>query len=142
MFTLKRLWCFDCRGGDNRLEENTMSQPPAKNGKSAAADAGQPASAMHASQCSICRHPEWEEIEREFMMWKSAKEIANDFQLPSHTSVYRHAHAAGLFDQRRGKTIFALDRVIEHACDVKPTAAAVVSAIALIVKINARGGRS
>lgn len=93
----------------------------------------------HASQCTICRHPQREEIERDFLDWTGPREIAREYGLGSHTPVYRHAHALGLFYRRQHTLPFALGRLIERVNDVKPTAASIISAIRLMAKLNARG---
>jgi hypothetical protein len=93
----------------------------------------------HKSRCNICAHSQCEEIEREFVSWKSPAKIAAEFKLGDRSSVYRHAHASGLFAERTGNLRLALGRIIERADDVPVTAAAVVQAIALYARINARG---
>jgi hypothetical protein len=100
-----------------------------------------PSLAMHSSQCSICRHPERAEIERAFLDWTSPGQIARDFDLGCRTTVYRHAHALGLFARRERSLRFALGRLIERVDEVKPTATSIVSAIRLMAKLNARRDR-
>jgi hypothetical protein len=97
-----------------------------------------PSLAMHAGQCTICRHPQRADLEREFLDWRSPRDIAREYGLGSHTTVYRHAHALGLFDRRHRTLRFALGRLIEQVGDVKPTAASIVSAIRLLAKLNTR----
>jgi hypothetical protein len=95
--------------------------------------------AMHAGQCTICRHPLRTEIERAFLDWRGPRDIAREYGLGSHTTLYRHAHALGLFQHRERTLRFALGRLIEQVGDVRPTAASIVSAIRLMAKLNARG---
>lgn len=94
---------------------------------------------LHRGKCTICRHPQRVEIERAFVDWTSAREIARAFGLRSHTTVYRHAHARHLFEHRRRNLHMALGRVVERVGEVEPTAGNVIAAIALMAKINARG---
>jgi hypothetical protein len=94
--------------------------------------------AMHSSQCTVCRHPQRAEIERDFLDWIGPRKIAREYGLSSHTTLYRHAHALGLFHRRRHTLQFALSRLIEQVDDVKPTAASIISAIRLMTKLNAR----
>jgi hypothetical protein len=98
-----------------------------------------PKLAKHSGKCGICRHPRRVEIERDFLDWVGPREIAREYDLGSHTTVYRHAHALGLFEQRQRTWPLALGRLIEQVGEVKPTAASIVSAIRLLAKINARG---
>ena len=64
--------------------------------------------------------------------------IAKDFHLADRTTVYRHAHAFGLFEKRRRNVRAALERIIEHAGEVDVTAQAVVTAVQADAKINAQ----
>lgn len=94
---------------------------------------------LHRGKCTICRHPQRQEIERAFVDWASAREIARTFGLRSHTTVYRHAHARHLFEHRRRNLHMALGRIVERVGEIEPTAGNVIAAIALMAKINARG---
>jgi hypothetical protein len=69
----------------------------------------------HQRNCSICAHPQREEIEAGFIGWRSPAAIAEEFGLADRTSVYRHAHALGLFDKRKRNIRAALERIIEKA---------------------------
>jgi len=93
----------------------------------------------HKRNCSICAHERCEEIEEEFVGWKSPSAIAGEFGLSDRSSVYRHARAFGLFAKRQKNVRAALERIIEHAGEVDVTATAVVSAIQAYSKINAAG---
>ena len=93
----------------------------------------------HKSHCSICAHPQREEIEREFISWKSPKKIAIEYKLRDRTALYRHAHAVYLFSKRNRNLRAPLGRIIERADDAPVTAGAIIQAIALYARINARG---
>ncbi len=97
-----------------------------------------PDSVRHESQCTICAHPQREEIDRDFVTWASSTRIAKEYRL-ARTSIYRHAHATGLFLRRQTNVRTALEKIIERASEVKANAAAVVSAIQAYAKINAQG---
>ena len=73
------------------------------------------------------------------MSWRSPAVIARDFGLADRTSVYRHAHALGLFEKRKRNIRAALERIIEKAGEVDVTASAVVAAVQAYSKINAAG---
>ncbi len=94
--------------------------------------------ARHESQCTICAHPQREEIDRDFASWASSARITKGYKV-ARTSLYRHAHATGLFPKRQKNVRAALEKIIEHAGEVKVNAAAVVSAVQAYAKINARG---
>jgi hypothetical protein len=96
-------------------------------------------SARHEAFCSICAHPDREAIERDFIEWESPTRIARQYRLGSRTAVYRHARALDLFRKRDAKIKMALAKFIEKAGSVRVTAPAIVQAIAVFAKLNARG---
>jgi len=77
-------------------------------------------------QWPICSHVQREEIEFAFIGWRSPATIAMEFGLADRASVYRHAHALGLFPKRQRNIRAALGRIIERADSVDVTASAVV----------------
>jgi hypothetical protein len=86
----------------------------------------------------VCRHPEHEEIEQDFIAWKSPIDTAARYKIPTR-SIYRHAHALDLFSRRNRNIRAALGQIIEHAGRVQVNAQAVVSAVAVLAKLNAAG---
>ena len=93
----------------------------------------------HQRACSVCGHPQRDEIEAAFIGWRSPAAIAEEFGLADRASVYRHAHALALFPKRQKNVRAALERIIERAGDVDVTASAVVAAVQAYSKINAAG---
>jgi hypothetical protein len=93
----------------------------------------------HQRACSVCAHQQREEIEAAFIGWRSPAAIAEEYALTDRASVYRHAHALGLFEKRRRNIRAALERIIEKAGEVDVTASAVVAAVQAYAKINAAG---
>jgi len=93
----------------------------------------------HAAECKICSHPQREEIERDFVNWRSPAAITKHYGLRNRSSVYRHAHAAGLFTKRQRNVRAALEKIIERAGEVEVAAPAVVAAVQAYSKINAVG---
>jgi hypothetical protein len=83
----------------------------------------------HSRNCGVCAHPEREEIEDRFVAWQSPSSIAQDFGLADRSTVYRHAHAFGLFPKRQRNIRAALERIIERAGEVDVTTSAVVAAV-------------
>jgi hypothetical protein len=84
-------------------------------------------------------HTQCAAIEADFVSWRSPAAIASEYGLADRTSVYRHAHAVGLFAKRQRNIRAALERIIERAGDVEVTASAVVSAVQAYSKINSAG---
>ena len=93
----------------------------------------------HQRNCSVCGHEQREEIEAGFIGWRSPTTIAEEYGLADRASVYRHAHALGLFAKRQRNIRAALERIIEKAGEVDVTASAVVAAVQAYSKINAAG---
>jgi hypothetical protein len=93
----------------------------------------------HRRTCSVCNHPQLEEIEGAFVSWRSPAETAAAFGLADRASIYRHAHALGLFEKRRRNIRAALEKIIERAGEVDVTASAVVAAVQAYAKINSAG---
>jgi len=71
--------------------------------------------------------------------WESPAKLAEEYGLADRTTVYRHAHALGLFEKRKRNVRAALERIIEKSGEVEVTASAVVAAIQAYAKINAQG---
>jgi hypothetical protein len=93
----------------------------------------------HQRTCSVCAHSQCDEIEDAFVSWRSPAQIAEEFGIADRASVYRHAHAFGLFERRRRNIRAALEKIIERAGEVDVTASAVVAAVQAYAKINAAG---
>ena len=93
----------------------------------------------HQRNCSVCAHGQREEIEADFIGWRSPAAITSEYGLADRSSVYRHAHALGLFEKRKRNIRAALERIIEKSGDVEVTASAVVAAVQAYSKINAAG---
>jgi hypothetical protein len=93
----------------------------------------------HEKFCTICKHPQCEEIGLEFINWRSPTEIAKKYRLSDRGTVYRHAHAFGLLAKRRRNVRAALEHIIERAAEVEVNASSVVAAVQAYSKINAQG---
>ena len=117
----------------NTEPPNVTDPPQQKN-----ADAPQVNQNRHEAQCSICRHAQRAEIDREFVRWGNTTNIAESYGL-SRDSIYRHAHATALFPKRQRNVRAALEKMIEKSGDVEVNAAAIVSAISAYARINSAG---
>ena len=94
---------------------------------------------QHRRRCAVCKHPEREAIEEAFIQWRNVIGIATDFGLPNRYSVYRHAHAFGLFPRRDAGVRFALGYLIEEAECVQPNASDVVNAVRAYAHLDGSG---
>jgi hypothetical protein len=93
----------------------------------------------HEANCTICAHKKREDIERDYVAWKSPATIAAEYSLPDRASIYRHVQAFNLGAKRARNIRAALERIIEKVGDAEVTAAAGVAAIQAYAKINAAG---
>ena len=82
----------------------------------------------HSRKCQICKHPERELIDQDFLLWRTPKAITREFDI-AERSLYRHAHAKGLFTLRRENMKLALDRVIERGSQVENTGDTIIRAV-------------
>jgi hypothetical protein len=82
----------------------------------------------HSRKCHICRHPDREQIEEDFLQWRSPWTIIQEYDIPE-SSLFRHAHAFGLFPLRRENMRLALDRVIERGVQVDNTGDTIIRAV-------------
>lgn len=67
----------------------------------------------HARKCSVCNHPDRDAIEADFIRWRSPEAIATSYEIPDRSSIYRHAHATGLFPSRKRELPRVLESVLE-----------------------------
>jgi hypothetical protein len=94
----------------------------------------------HKILCSVCTHPQRDEIEREFLSWGSPAKIASEYGLANRAAIYRHAHALNLYQKRTKNLCGALERIIEKVDNVpvnNPTV--VIHAVMALEKMRAQG---
>jgi hypothetical protein len=68
----------------------------------------------HSRKCSICRHPERQQIDESFLHWRSPQTIMHCFGIKTETTIYRHAHAFNFFALRNRNLQSALCNIIEN----------------------------
>ena len=83
----------------------------------------------HRRKCAVCHHPDRQAIEEEFLHWHNPVNIVHEFELGDRRILYRHAHATGLYDQRRRNYLFTIENVLECGDDIDFTAAAYIKAV-------------
>jgi hypothetical protein len=93
----------------------------------------------HDRKCSVCRHRHRDEIEQEFLNWRSPQSMAREYGIAHYSSIYRHAHATGLFAQRATNLRMALSPIIEHCMTVSATASNVIRAVIAFAHLNDQG---
>jgi hypothetical protein len=82
----------------------------------------------HQRKCVVCAHPDREIIEELFLHWHRPNGIAYDYKIPA-SSMYRHAHATGLYTQRQGNLRSVLDRILERASGATITGDCIIRAV-------------
>ena len=93
----------------------------------------------HSRQCEICHHPQREAIDDEFLHWQPPDYIVEHYKLPSRSALYRHAHATGIYDDRRFNTRHALDNIIEESARCTPNGHVIIAAIRAYSRLNDEG---
>jgi hypothetical protein len=95
--------------------------------------------ARHARKCVICKHPDREAIEEQFVHWIHADRIVQDHDLNSRANLYRHAYATGLYDLRRHNMRYALEHLIEDAIHAPVSGDCVIRAVRAHACLTAKG---
>lgn len=67
----------------------------------------------HSRRCTVCAHPDRDAIEADFVRWRNPETIAGTYGLTDRASLYRHAHATGLFARRKRETCRVLENILE-----------------------------
>lgn len=68
----------------------------------------------HQSQCSVCTHPQRQEIEEAWLDWANTIDLADKCGL-SRDAVYRHMHVLGLFHERQKRRKRLYENILERA---------------------------
>ncbi len=95
--------------------------------------------ARHSRLCRVCRSPHREAIEQEYVAWESPALICRRYRISSRSTLQTHVRALHLDEKRDGNIRRALASFIERGMRVKVTAAAFISAIATMSKLNEAG---
>jgi len=93
----------------------------------------------HSRKCSICRHPQRQEIEEDFVHWRRPATIMRLYDIKKRATIYGHAHVFGLLDVRARNVRSALGILIEKADNREPSAREVVEAVRLFTHVSAQG---
>lgn len=95
--------------------------------------------ARHSRKCSICHHPDREDIEQDFLHWSTPFYIQQEYDIDDARSLYCHARATGLIQRRRENLLAALDNIVERSSDVAPSADAILRTIRAYSCLDSRG---
>jgi hypothetical protein len=119
--------------------QSGQSYRPATANSAHSAAAPAPHLGRHCRRCSVCKHPDRELIEEDFLHWLSPSEIAAQYHLPNRLSVYRHAHAFGLFARRQLTIRSVAEHMLEEGSRVRVTAGSVLKALRAFTQITEDG---
>lgn len=130
-------------GAKNFLKSHPDARPITRRQRDVTDFTHQPALDRHSRKCQVCHHPYRREIEADYLRWRSLREIASSFGLADQTSVWRHACATGLRDDRQRRIAYALHPLLEQSEDtfIKATPSAIISAVRTYSQINDEGRR-
>ncbi len=93
----------------------------------------------HARLCVICRHPDRDHIDFDFVQWGHPETIVREYHLRSRKILYRHARATGLYYLRSRNVRSALDHVIQLISDSAVNTVAAIQAVRIYAHINDSG---
>jgi hypothetical protein len=93
----------------------------------------------HRRRCKVCKHPGCNAIEEEFLRWRCPQRIAAKYGIRNRASLYRHAHATGLYSLRRSRYRAALEDLIERNAEVQLNADSIICAVRACTRINDDG---
>lgn len=94
----------------------------------------------HQRMCGICRHADRADIDRDFLSWKNPALICRERGIADRSTIYRHAHATGLFERRRRNVRVVLEKLLERVSEVvEINGSVIVQAATALAKINAAG---
>jgi hypothetical protein len=93
----------------------------------------------HARRCSICASPYREEIEDAYVRWETATKICREFKIPSRNTLRLHVQAFNLEEKRDKNIKRCLSTIVEKNMHRKFSGPAVISALALLSKIDGEG---
>ena len=100
-----------------------------------------PSLAHHRIKCNVCSHPERHAIDEAFLRWESPEKLVRQYAIAHRSSIYRHAHATGLYAKRRRALSSSLEFIIEHAGHVVPTVGEFFRAVKEYAQLGDNGQR-
>jgi|SRR5579885_660000 hypothetical protein len=94
----------------------------------------------HQRMCGICRHEDRAEIDQDFLHWKNPTLICRERGIADRSTIYRHAHATGLFERRRRNVRVVLEKLLERVSEVvEINGSVIVQAATALARINGAG---
>ncbi|MGH9572703.1 MAG: hypothetical protein ACRD40_04135 [Candidatus Acidiferrales bacterium] len=94
-----------------------------------------PSIERHSRKCQICRHPDRDEMEKEYVEWAKPWAISRHYDVPER-AIRRHFEAVGLISRRRANLVGALENIVERGPEAPITGSMVIRAVKAICCIN------
>ena len=82
----------------------------------------------HQAQCSVCQHPQCQEIEEAWVAWENTTLLAKDYGL-SRDAIYRHMRALDLFTVRQKRVKVIYEKILERLDMVSVNGATLLAAL-------------
>lgn len=82
----------------------------------------------HQAQCSVCRHPQCQEIEEAWVNWGNTTLLAKEYGL-SRDAIYRHMRALDLFKVRQKRVKLIYEKILERLDTVAVNGATLLAAL-------------
>src|SRR5579872_2617158 len=70
-------------------------------------------------KCTICHHPDRLLIEHDFVHWRNMIRMRIEWGINDRSSIYRHARAFGLMEQRKRNLRWSLEYILERSEECK-----------------------
>src|SRR5271156_6082539 len=93
----------------------------------------------HSRKCSICRHPQRQQIDESFLHWRSPATIMHCFGIENETTIYHHAHAFNFFALRNRNLQSAPSNIVEDIDRHSFTGAEMLDAVRALAHLTADG---
>ena len=121
-----------CSGGSAEVADPAASfsspGPASRDPKPRPAPTHEASLDRHRRKCAVCSHPDRETIEELFLHWHSPLGTALHYHIPVR-SLFRHAHATGLYAARQGNLRAVLDRILDRAEEATVTGDSIIRAV-------------
>jgi|SRR5215831_863035 len=112
-----------------RIQRKSPQTPKKTRNYRATPDAAPAATdSRHSRKCQVCRHPDREAIEEEFLGWHYTWNIASAYNVPAR-AIYRHVRALGLLRQRDENLRSVLGLIMERAEKAPVTGDTIIRAV-------------
>lgn len=93
----------------------------------------------HTRKCAVCNHAQRDDIEDDFLQWDEPVAIVDEYELPSRSSLFRHAKATGLLARRNQNLRGVAERIMEFVSSSDVSGNTVLRAMRIYASITEDG---